>query len=162
MTANIFGVALSTVSKLIHDVCDGACKHLGFKSVYLTRSEEEMIKGCKFWNKCGLTQAFGCINGKHVPVIRPFENSQDFTAKSFFSLNVQSVCNSRGLSMDVDCRWPESVLDAKVFCNSRINKRFQKDKIAITYQQTLPGCPKVGNYQIGDSAYSLTPYCMRE
>ena len=48
MTANIFGVALSTVSKLIHDVCDGACKHLGFKSVYLTRSEEEMIKGCKF------------------------------------------------------------------------------------------------------------------
>ena len=27
--------------------------------------------------KYGMTKAFGCINGTHVPILRPIENSQD-------------------------------------------------------------------------------------
>ena len=110
-----------------------------------------------------MTQAFGCIDGTHVPIIRPIENSQDpYCYKISFSLTDQAVCDYRGVLMDVDCRWPGPVHDAKVFCNSRINKNVHNGKLPITHQQMLPGRQKVENYLIGDPAYPLTLYCLRE
>ena len=43
MTANIFGIALSTASKIIHEVCKAITEHLGLKYMRLPRTEEEMI-----------------------------------------------------------------------------------------------------------------------
>ena len=63
--------------------------------------------------------------------------------------------------MNVECRWPGSVHDAKVFCNSNINKNLQKGKLP-KHQQILPGRQKFGNHLIGDAAYALTLYCLRE
>ena len=80
----------------------------------------------------------------------------------YFSLNVQAVCDYRGQFMDVDCRWPGSVHDAKVFANSSINKKLRENNLPVTYQQLLPGRSRVGSYLIGDPAYPLTPYCMKE
>jgi hypothetical protein len=58
--------------------------------------EEMRRKVSKFELKFGMTQAFGCIDGTHVPK-RPQINSQDyFIYKQFFSLNVQAVCDSKG------------------------------------------------------------------
>ena len=108
-------------------------------------------------------QSFGCIDGTHIPILRPEDNSQDyFCYKMFFSLNVQAICDSRGLFMDVDCRWPGCVHDAKVFANSRVNEKLQNGSLPVTYQQLIPGRTKVGSYLIGDPAYPLTPYCMKE
>ena len=64
--------------------------------------------------------------------------------------------------MDVDCRWPGSVHDAKVFANSTINQKLRDDELPVTYQQLISGRSKVGCYLIGDPAYPLTPYCMKE
>ena len=80
----------------------------------------------------------------------------------FFLLNVQAICDSRGLFMDVDCRWPGSVHDAKVFANSSINSKLQSGTLPVTYQLLVPGHTKVGSYLIGDAAYPLTPHCMKE
>ena len=61
-------------------------------------------KAAEFESKFGMAQAFGCIDGTHVPLLRPFENSQDYYCyKSFFSLNIQAVCDYRGYFMDVEC-----------------------------------------------------------
>ena len=64
--------------------------------------------------------------------------------------------------MDVDCRWPGSVHDAKVFANSQIGVKLRNHAMPITEQVIVPGRGKVPNYLIGDPAYPLTPYCMRE
>ena len=63
--------------------------------------------------------------------------------------------------MDVECRRPDSVHNTKVFCNSKINKDLQNEKLPIT-QQILIGCQKVGNYLIGDPTCPLAPCCLRE
>ena len=34
--------------------------------------------------KYGMTKAFGCINGTHVPILRPIENSQDYYCYMMF------------------------------------------------------------------------------
>ena len=61
----------------------------------------------------------------------------------YLSLNVQAVCDSCGLFMDVDCRWPGSVYNAKVFANSAINKNLRNGDIPVTYHQLLPGSAEV-------------------
>ena len=72
MTANIFGIALSTASKIIHEVCKAIAEYLGSKYICLPRMEEEMIqKASEFESKYGMTQAFGCIDGTHVPILSP-------------------------------------------------------------------------------------------
>ena len=113
MTVNIFDIALSTASKIIHEVCKAVTEHLGLKYIHFPRTEEEMIpKVSEFEIKYGMAQAFDCIDGTHVPILRPIENSQDYYV-SFF--NCSSILDYRGVFMDVDSRWPGSVHEAKVF-----------------------------------------------
>jgi len=163
MTANLFGIHQSTASKHIHQVCKAINSKLGPKYLHLPRNEEEMIQkvsGCEL--RFGMSQAFGLVDGTHIPIKTPIENSQDyFCYKQFFSLNVEAVCE-RGYFMDVECLWPGSVHDAKVFCNSSIKKKMKERKLPQTFITILPGYEAIPNYLIGDHAYPLTPFCVKE
>ena len=64
--------------------------------------------------------------------------------------------------MDVDCRWPGCVHDAKVFYNSKINKALLNKTVPIKPRTLIPGLDEVPNYILGDPTYPLTPYCMKE
>ena len=64
--------------------------------------------------------------------------------------------------MDLDCRWPGSVHDAKVFANSSISHKLREQQLPQTFQTVIPGLDKIPNYLIGDPAYPLTPYCLKE
>ena len=49
--------------------------------------------GFKFEVKFSMPQAFGAINGAHIPIQSPTENSQNcFNYNGFFVTSVQSVC----------------------------------------------------------------------
>ena len=107
-----------------------------------------------------MVQAFGCIDGTHILIKSPNENSQDyFCYKQFFSLNVQAVCDYKGRFMDVECQWPGSV---HVYANSSIVKYCKARFFPTTYRSIGGSENKVPNYLIGDPAYPLTPYCMKE
>ena len=164
MTANTFGLHQSTVSKIIIEVCTAITYHLGPKLIYLPKNEQEMKeKIAKTEMKFGMPQAFGFIDGTHIPIKRPSNSSQDyFNYKGFHSVSVQAVCDYRGMFLDVDCRWPGSLHDAKVFSNSSINKRMVENTLPVTYQKLLPGHCEVPSHIIGDPAYPLTPYCLKE
>ena len=119
MTANAFGVHQCTTSKIIILVCDAINKRLGRAYLYLSQDKDEMTgKVSQFELKFGMIQAFGCINGTHIPLKTPRINSQDyFNYKQFYSINAQAVCDSCGLFMNIDCRWPGLVHNRKVFAN---------------------------------------------
>ena len=117
----------------------------------------------EFEIKFGMVQAFGCIDGTHIQLKRPIKNSQDyFCYKQYFSLNVQAVCESKGYFIDVECKWPGSVHDAKVFANSTINKKLSEGTLPQTSYNLLAGYESIPNYLIGDPAYPLTHFCMKE
>ena len=164
MTANTFGIHQSTTSTVIMEVCEAIVTHLVPKYITLPKTREEMTsKVSQFELKFGMLQAYGCIGGTHIPMKTPNENSQDyFNYKQFFSLNVQAVCNYKGYFMDVDCRSPGSCHDAKVYANSKINKNMQDNEMPMQFKQILPGEAKIPNYLIGDPAYLLTAYYMKE
>ena len=80
-------------------------------------------KVSEFRLKFGLIQAFSCIDGTHIPLKQPMINSQDcFDYNEFYSINVQAICDSRGLFMDIDGYWSGLVHDlVHGLVNSKIN-----------------------------------------
>ena len=79
-----------------------------------------------------------------------------------YTLNVQGICDYEEKFIDVDCRWPGTVRDAKVFSNSRINCMFRNGTLPVLYGSLLPGFDKVPVLLLGDPAYTLLPHCMKE
>ena len=64
--------------------------------------------------------------------------------------------------MDVECCWPGSIQDPKVFANSSVNNKLRKRELLAVFQSVLPGFDKVPTYLIGNLAYPLTPFCVKE
>ena len=164
VVANTFGIHQCTVTKTIMEVCTAINTLLGPAYIHLPRNKEEMRNiTSQFALKFGMTQAFGCIDGTHVQVKRPESDSQDFfNYKQYFSLNIQAVCDSNGYFIDVECMWPGSVHDAKVFANSSVSKNLTNGQLPVTYLTLIPGCNSVSSYLIGDPAYPLTKFCIKE
>ena len=140
MTANTFGIHQCTVSKTVYCVCSAICINLGPKYLHLPRDKEERRqKVSEFELKFGMIQAFGCINGTHIPIKRPIGNSQDyFNYIQFFSLHIQAVCDGNGQFINVKCKWPGSVHGAKVFANSDINVKLNRAQLPLTFSTVLP------------------------
>ena len=93
ITANTFGIHQCTVTKIVTQVCHAINTVLGPTYLHLPRDVNEMReKASEFELKFGMIQAFGCIDGTHIAVKRPIDNSQDFfNCKQFFSMFKQYV-----------------------------------------------------------------------
>ena len=164
MTSNLFGVAPCTLSLVIRQVCQAIVKLLASKLIRFPTSENELRElMTRFENKCGFPQVVGCVDGTHVPIKQPIENPHDyFCYKMKYSLNVQAVCDEKGLFIDFDCSWPGSVHDARVFANSAINKLFVEKQLPSVERKLIQGDITVPPLLIGDPAYPLLPSIMKE
>ena len=98
-----------------------------------------------------------------LTVEKQLANPHDyFGYKQKYTVNIQAVCDWRGRFINVEVKWPGSVHDARVFGNSRINKLLKEEKLPMMYKELLPGYDKLPATLIGDPAYPLLPYCMKE
>ena len=164
MTANSFGVALCTVSVVVRKVCDIIATVLGPQYIKLPSTPHEMtelVHGME--NRYRFPQGFGCMDGTHIHISQPAESPHDYWSyKQKYTLNCQAVCDWRGRFIDCEVKWPGSVHDGRVFANSRINKLLQRQKMPMMYKELLPGHDKIPVTLLGDPAYPLLPYCMKE
>ena len=165
MTSNAFGVGLSTASKSIRQVCHATVTVLGPRLIkFPTTAEglEELIQ--RFESKFGFPMVVGCIDGAHIPIKQPNEHAHDyFCYKMKYTSSVQAVCDQNRCFLDVDCSWPGSVHDAKVFANSYINKLFQENKLSnIERKLSEDDTCSVGPVLLGDPAYPLLPGLLKE
>lgn len=116
-----------------------------------------------FLQRIGFPQVISCIDGNHVPIKQPAENAHDyFSYKQYYSINCPAVCNAFGLFTNVEVKWPGSLHDARVFSNGNIQKRFSEGKLDLFYKELLPGEESVPQILLGDPAYPLLPYMMKE
>ena len=81
--------------KFVWQVCLAICKNLGPQYIRLPKTREEMRKKVsEFEAKVGMIQAFGFIDGTHIPTKCLLEISRDyFCYKQYYSLYVQAVCH---------------------------------------------------------------------
>jgi hypothetical protein len=93
MTANTFGIHQSTVTNVLTEVCSAINRVLGPKYIHIPRNKDEMRqKASEFELKFGMIQAIGCIDGTHIAIKRPPDNSQDFFNYKQFFLSMSKLC----------------------------------------------------------------------
>lgn len=139
----VMGVHQSTVSRTIYEVG----KAIALKSndwIRFPTTREQMQEAKDLWqNHNRFPDAIGIVDGTHIRIERPRVNADDFyNRKKFFSLNVQA--SSRYTS--VDCGWPGSVHDARVWRNSFITDVMAENR--------------AGAILLADKAYELAPWLM--
>ena len=64
--------------------------------------------------------------------------------------------------MDVVVKWPGSMHDARVFSNSSINSSLKSGNIPVCKRLLLPDENPSPVFILGDPAYPLMPYIMKE
>ena len=138
LTANTFGFSPCTVFKYVRIITHTISSKLANKYIRMPETTLEMKNlVSRFEVKFGMPQASGCIDGTHIKIKAPsVDSSSYYNYKNYHSLNVEAICDEKGVFMDVDCRWPGAAHDAKVFASSAINQRM-RIKISQKYSITL-------------------------
>ena len=78
MTANSFGIATNTASAVINVVCNALVLYIGPEYLNLPKTNQEMKeKISEFETKFAMAQAFGCIDGTHIPIACSSEHSHE-------------------------------------------------------------------------------------
>ena len=116
-------VIKGTASKVIHEMMVALCelhrRWIKWFGPLITVSDA-------FYRISDFPGIFGCIDCTHVQIQRPNKNNaEDINRKCTFSINTQVICDHKLRIVDVVCRWPGSVHDARIFDNSVVKHRLE-------------------------------------
>ena len=164
--SNSFGLGKATVSKVIRRVTSVISEKLGPKYIVLPKTKEEHVEEHvrAFYSRYGFPQCIGAADGAHIKIKRPVDNPTDYVnRKGNFTLIVkEQQLDTTIVLFDVLIKWPGSVHNAWMFGNSALNGMF-RDGTIPKYQRTIvEGEPAVPVCILGDLAYSLLPFLMKE
>ena len=158
--AELFGLGRATVCTIVLETCSVIATHLMPQFVKIPHGEalREVVRG---FDHLGFPQAAGAIDGTHIPIVRPEENSTDYyNRKGFHSIIMQAVVDHRGIFTDIYIGWPGRVHDARVFANSDLFHRGCNGNLFPDWRKCL-GNVDVPLLLLGDPAYPLLPWLMK-
>nr|CAI5842222.1 unnamed protein product [Callosobruchus analis] len=139
----------STVSRIVGKVSRAIA---GLRNRFIKMpSTPEDILCCQnnFHRLARFPRVIGCIDGTHVKIYSPGgEDGEVYrNRKSYFSINVQLVCDRNLKINNIVARWPGSAHNATIFNHSRLRTRFEAGEFG-------------NSVMLGDSGYPLTQYLL--
>lgn len=149
VSADFTGVERSTCGRIVRRVSKALatlCPH--FIKFPTTAEEVETVKQ-GFYRIAKFPRCIGAIDCTHIKIRSPGGDNAELyrNRKQFFSINVQTICDSNLQIQNIVCRWPGSAHDANIFKNSIIRSKFEHGLMG-------------NNLLVGDSGYPLKKYLM--
>ena len=116
-----------------------------------------------FWDRWQFPHCIGCIDGKHVRIMKPKKSgSMYYNYKSFFSIGLLAVtdANYKFLLINVGSYGKDN--DSGVFAECPLRSAIEQGRLKIPQAQHLPGSNIEAPYVLlGDAAFPLKEYLMR-
>ena len=114
----------------------------------ITFQDDFRLTKHKFCLKSGFPDIIGAIDCAHTKAQNFGQESWERyrNMKGFFPLNVQGVCDTNLLFLDIVVQWPGSVYDSRIFNASRLKERLESGEL--------------NGMLFGDSGYPLVPFLM--
>ena len=91
----------------------------------------------EFLQKFGFPRILGCVDGTYIPISEPYENHYDyFSYKIKYTIKVQAICDCNRRFTDVDIKWLDSLHDARVFANFKVQKVKLKENLSFVMRNS--------------------------
>lgn len=159
--AALFGVGISTVCSIVHKLAGIVVQFLLPKYVCIPPENKLKQIIAEFESLWGFPQVVGAIDGTHIPILHPHDSPSDyFNRKSFYSIIMQAVVDSRCCFMDVNIGWPGKVHDARVLSNSSFFRKANEGSLFPNWKRRINGVD-VPLLILGDPAYPLLPWLIK-
>ena len=154
----LLGVRKSTVCDIIHEACR-IMRQVLIKTFVKFPRNQTVLDVVNGFAKLGFPQTIGAIDGTHIPIIAPSENSSDFyNRKGYYSIIMQAVVAHSYKFIDINVGWHGKVHDSRVFRHSSLfkmgNQGFPPEKVLNMNSTHVPV------HLIEDAAYPLLSWLM--
>ncbi|KAM3862871.1 uncharacterized protein ACN63O_012764 [Diretmus argenteus] len=159
--AQLFGVGLSTCCLITQEVVTAI--NVVMRPQYIkhpsTAEFREIMQG--FRDRWRFPQVGGCIDGTHIKIRAPSENSADyFNRKGDHSIILQGVVDHRLRFWDINVGRPGKVHDARVYALSSLYECGRAGTLFPNWTERFEGVD-VPVFLLGDSAYPLSTWLMK-
>ncbi|KAF0720277.1 putative nuclease HARBI1, partial [Aphis craccivora] len=149
--ADFAGIHKTTGGKIIIEVSKALA---GLRPDFINfPTTDEEIRQVKqdFFNIAKFPSCIGAIDCTHIKIRSPGGNDAEIfrNRKQFFSMNVQTICDSKLIIQNIVARWPGSSHDANIFRNSAIKQRFDN--------REFKDCVLVADSGYPMQSYMITP-----
>ena len=159
--AHLFGVSLSTVCVVVHEVCAVIMNTLSSRYIRIPTGEDARTVVDVFLRTWGFPQCFGAIDGSHIPIIAPSTDPLDYyNRKGFHSIVLQALVDHEYKLMNIFIGWPGSCHDARILANSSIFAKAEEGSLLPTTTENISGVA-VPVVILGDPAYPLLPWLIK-
>ncbi|KAJ4447341.1 hypothetical protein ANN_09345 [Periplaneta americana] len=160
--ADYAGVSQSTASRIVHRV-SSAIAALRCQYINLPQTPQSVLQTqMRFYNIARFPKVIGAMDCTHIRIRSPGGNNAELfrNRKTYFSLNVQAICNANMEFSDIVARWPGSSHDSTIFnnCVQRDSGRQHSLKCAKG-KRSRPLCPVVQQEEVESiptSSYDCT------
>lgn len=159
--AHSFGIGLSTACTITNNITSLIVEKVAPE--YLRSPSETDFKTIiqSFRDHWGFPHCGGAIDGTHIGILAPPENSGDYyNRKGFYSVILQGVVDHRLRFWDINVGWAGKVHDARVFANSSLYERGQNGTLFPNFTERFENVD-VPVVLLGDAAYPLLPWLMK-
>ncbi|KAM7431033.1 hypothetical protein ABFA07_018335 [Porites harrisoni] len=157
-----FDIGKSTACVIINEVCQAIVCNLLPSYVKWPTGQRLEESVSSFFTKWNFPQCVGAIDGTHIEIVAPDENSADYyNRKGRYSIIMQAVVDHAHRFIDVNIKWPGKVHDARVLVNSSLYERAQTGKLFPPDSSKEIEGVQVPLLIIGDAAYPLLPWLMK-
>lgn len=157
----IFGVAKSTICKILREVCEAIVSKFMDDYIYVPDSTKLREIATEFSSKWGIPQCVGAIDCTHVPIIAPSNNTFEYyNGNGWHSVMTQILVDSAFCIMDLHIGNTGSLQDSELFKSSQLFADGQDGLLFPDNARVINGV-NVPYFVAADAAFPLLTWMMK-